>query len=435
MAYSKKPRFNINYILQETGLKADAVRAWERRYRLPQPARSDGGQRLYSEYDLQILLWLIKRQKEGMRISQAVAYWHELNGKGIDPLSSPSKDSQQSALQSSSGANDNLEELQEQWLKFSFQYDEINAEQILTQAFAQYPVHDVCGELILPGLKKVGELWNKGEISVQQEHFTSEIAARKLQTLISSAPNPVHNQRILLGNPPGENHTIGLLMMALLLKNRGWPIIYLGGNVPLDDLLNTVNESNVDLAVMNASRLITSAALLEAIQILAKNGTPSAFSGWIFSQSEELHKKIPGFYLGNDLCEAVNRVEQLLNNTISVPDIAFQASSYENLILKLHETKPELDNKVLNKMRVQKLEFAPEEIILANDDLVVDIMAALKIGDITHILPNLDWVSKLLVNRNVPEPLFRIYLSIFSESIEEVLGIDAQIILPILKNF
>jgi len=435
MTYSKEPRFNLSYVIRETGLKPDTIRAWERRYGLPLPARSSGRQRLYSEYDLNTLFWLKDRQQEGMRISQAVAYWHELNDKDVDPLGSGSEVSHPAILHSSPDANSNLEELQDQWLNYCFLFDETSAEQILSQAFAQYPVHDVCGELILPGLKKVGELWNKGEISVQQEHFSSEIAARKLQSLISIAPNPVHKKRILLGNPPGENHIIGLLMMALLLKNRGWPIIYLGGNVPLDDLLSTVNDSNVDLTIMSASRLITSAALLEAIQLLAENGTPAAFSGWIFSQSEELDKQLPGLYLGNDLCEAVNKVEQLLNNPISAPEVGYQNDSHERLIQQLHEANLQINNIVLEKISARKLDFDPDQIIKANNDLVADITAALKLGDITHLLPNLGWVSKLLVNRNIPEPSFRIYLSIFAEAIEEVHGSTAQAILPLLKNF
>ena len=83
---SKKPRYNLNLVVQKTGLKADTIRAWERRYQLPQPARSSGGHRLYSDYDIQLIKWLQDRQDEGMRISQAVDYWHELYSSGENPL-------------------------------------------------------------------------------------------------------------------------------------------------------------------------------------------------------------------------------------------------------------------------------------------------------------------------------------------------------------
>ena len=60
------PTYNLGAVIRETGIKADALRAWERRYGLPQPARSAGGQRLYSQRDLEIIKWLIAKQEEIM---------------------------------------------------------------------------------------------------------------------------------------------------------------------------------------------------------------------------------------------------------------------------------------------------------------------------------------------------------------------------------
>ena len=87
---SKKPIYNLNLVLQETGIKADTIRAWERRYHLPQPKRTEGGHRLFSEFDIETIKWLIARQGEGMRISQAVQLWHEIESNGQDPLRSSS---------------------------------------------------------------------------------------------------------------------------------------------------------------------------------------------------------------------------------------------------------------------------------------------------------------------------------------------------------
>ena len=78
--------YNLGSILRETNIKADTLRAWERRYDLPKPARSAGGHRLYSERDLKIIRWLLQRQQEGMRISQAVRLWKSTISAGDDPL-------------------------------------------------------------------------------------------------------------------------------------------------------------------------------------------------------------------------------------------------------------------------------------------------------------------------------------------------------------
>lgn len=434
MEISKKPRYNLNIVVQESGIKADTIRAWERRYGLPSPGRTEGGHRLYSEYDLEILKWLAARQKEGLRISHAVDYWKELIASGEDPLRSLS-DSGAFILSSQvQGVDEAPRQLRELWLESCFSFDETSAEQILSQTFAQYPALTVCTDLILPALQRVGELWQKGEISVQQEHFTTEIATRKLQALISAAPNPVYNQKILLGNPPGEQHTIGLLVMALLLKNRGWPIIYLGGNVPVDDLLDTVKNSNVDLAIMSASRLVTSASLLDAARVLAENGTPVAFSGWVFSQSPEIHALMPGIYLGDDLAAAVNLVEAFLNDPHPVDRTEFKNSEHQSLIQNLQAIIPDLNRYILDKMAARDIRFRADEILAANRDLIADLTAALKIGDPAQLLLNLAWVSDLLAFRNKSDINYQAYIVLFAEGLADILGEEAAPILPIFDH-
>ena len=67
--------YNLKAVVQQTGVKPDTLRAWERRYGLPQPERTAGGHRIYSEEDIEILLWLLSKQAEGLSISRAVKLW------------------------------------------------------------------------------------------------------------------------------------------------------------------------------------------------------------------------------------------------------------------------------------------------------------------------------------------------------------------------
>ncbi len=83
---STTPAFNLKVVLKETGLAADTLRAWERRYGLPMPQRTAGGHRLYSQRDIETIKWLMKRQAEGLSISRAVDLWNEQLASGTDPL-------------------------------------------------------------------------------------------------------------------------------------------------------------------------------------------------------------------------------------------------------------------------------------------------------------------------------------------------------------
>ena len=83
------PRFNLKAVVQQTGLKPDTLRAWERRYGLPTPERSSGGHRLYSKHDVDTLKWLIARQREGLSIKRAVELWRQVESEGRDPPHPP----------------------------------------------------------------------------------------------------------------------------------------------------------------------------------------------------------------------------------------------------------------------------------------------------------------------------------------------------------
>src|SRR5574342_864696 len=83
---STTPAYNLKVVLKETGLTADTLRAWERRYGLPVPERTPGGHRLYSQRDIETIKWLMKRQAEGLSISRAVDLWNEQLSSGVDPL-------------------------------------------------------------------------------------------------------------------------------------------------------------------------------------------------------------------------------------------------------------------------------------------------------------------------------------------------------------
>jgi DNA-binding transcriptional MerR regulator len=137
------PTFNLKVVLRETGIKPDTLRAWERRYGLPEPQRTSGGHRLYSQRDIDIIKWLIARQDEGLSISKAVKLWRSLKEEGNDPLYMAAYQTADTpALTTTTSSN--FSEIRQNWIQACLRFDEPSAERILTQAFAIYPVAMVC---------------------------------------------------------------------------------------------------------------------------------------------------------------------------------------------------------------------------------------------------------------------------------------------------
>src|SRR5215216_6933900 len=169
------PAFNLKVVLKETGLTADTLRAWERRYGLPVPQRSAGGHRLYSQRDIETIKWLMKRQAEGLSISRAVDLWNEQTASGTDPLAA-AQQATSTTLPIPYQPDTTLGTLRARWIEACMDFSESAAEQTLNHAFSMFPVEAVCLEVLQKGLSEVGERWYQNLSTVQQEHFASALA-------------------------------------------------------------------------------------------------------------------------------------------------------------------------------------------------------------------------------------------------------------------
>ncbi|HRJ76070.1 MAG TPA: MerR family transcriptional regulator, partial [Anaerolineales bacterium] len=137
---SKIPAFNLKAVLRETGLAADTLRAWERRYGLPKPQRTGGGHRLYSQYDIETIKWLMTRQSEGLSISRAVDLWNEISASGADPLAGSGTLGINNASTSPNTNETTMSALRTEWVSACLNFNEIQAEQTLNRAFSMFQI-------------------------------------------------------------------------------------------------------------------------------------------------------------------------------------------------------------------------------------------------------------------------------------------------------
>ena len=341
-ATDTSPTYNLGAIIQETGLNADTLRAWERRYNLPQPARSEGGQRLYSPRDLEILKWLIARQEEGLRISQAARLWHNQISSGIDPLGKMK--TQDFPVSTPLVSGKNLESIKSQWVSACMNFNEVIAEQILSEAFSQYPPETVCFEVLFAGLSDIGKAWYQGEITVQQEHFASALIARRLNSLIAGAPPPTLPERIVVATPPNEEHTLSTLLITYLMRRRGWNVIFLGPNVPIDNFRKTIESLQPNLVLLTAQQLHTAASLLDLAEALDELELKLVFGGLVFNNNSHLRENFPGIFLGEKLDKVVSNVEFELN---APPDIFRTTKKFRSYLLEQFRSElPRIENRI-----------------------------------------------------------------------------------------
>ncbi len=425
---SKEPAYNLKVVVREAGVKPDTLRAWERRYGLPNPQRTPGGHRLYSQYDIEMIKWLIERQEEGLRINRAVDLWRSLEASGQDPLDamlSAVQVAQPGPLEILSGAT--LDEMREKWIAACMDFDEGSAENILAQAFARYPQETVVLELLRKGVSEIGKRWFTNKNTIQQEHFASALAMRRLNALLAAAPAPTRKQKILIGCPSGENHEFSPLLVALLLRYRGWPVIYLGTNVPISQLDSTITSSRPDLVIFTAQQLQTAANLYEVARFLAAENLALAYGGLVFNKNPQLRERIPGIFLGESIDQVVQSVESLFSRPVELPVVEPISIDYQEALAEYRDKQPSVE--VYLWERFQENGMKANHMELANQFLRHDIEAGLILGDLNLLNSEMNWVHNLLLHHDIPAELLPNYMALYQQALEQTMDERGRIII------
>jgi methanogenic corrinoid protein MtbC1 len=412
---STTPAFNLKVVLKETGIAADTLRAWERRYGLPMPQRSAGGHRLYSQRDIETIKWLMKRQEDGLSISRAVDLWNEQLSSGTDPLAGVVPTA--AALPSPSQSPDTtLDTLRAQWVEACLNFSEYSAEQVLNQAFSLFPIESVCLDVLQKGMSEIGKRWYENRASVQQEHFASALAMRRLDALLNASPAPTRQHTVLVGCPPEEWHAFTPLLLALLLRRRGLNVIYLGADIPADQFTDTIKNIKANLVVLVAQQLATASTLQRTAQALSSQNLSVAFGGRIFNIHDGLPACIPGYFLGPDLLSALDQIEGLLSRKIRMPQPRAASPLYVAAYQAFVSQRGQIE--LTLRESIEDLHLAPADLQTGIHFLGENITAALQLGDMSYVSAEVDWLNVLLQFHDAQPGQLIHFLQAYSESLK-----------------
>jgi len=418
------PVYKLSTVVERTGLKVDTIRAWERRYGLPRPQRTPGGHRLYSRRDIATLQWLAARLDEGMRISAAVELWHELSAQERERLAATS-------LLGTTPSSP-LEGVRTAWLNACLIFDEVAAEQVLNQAFALHDVEQVCLEVLGRGLQQVGEQWYRNQISVQQEHFATELAVRYLHALIRATPPPTRPETVLTATPSGERHSVPALLLTLLLRRRGLRVLYLGTDVPIERLHTVLEDASPAVLVLSAQMLSSASALLDIARAALESGIPVGYGGRIFNILPQLRERIPGYFLGETLEIGLAGIEMLIGENLPMPEGVpaeeVSAAAAEALVRAGDAIAFDV------KRRMTPLNIGATALDTALRFTHQQLLAALSLGDINFMQGELAWVEGLLEHRQIDPALLPAFWRAFRDAVLQHTGTQGQVIADWLAN-
>lgn len=223
-------RLRIGEVARRTGLSPDVLRAWERRYGIPRPDRTRGGFRLYPVEEVERLVRMRALVASGLapaEAAQAVSTLSPASGTEGPPL----------------------RELTEALERALERFDEGAAQAAIDRLLASFGLETVLAEALLPVLRRLGDRWASGEITVAQEHFAASLIRGRLMGLAVGWGNG-SGPLALLACPEGELHDLGLLILGVSLGRRGWRIVFLGADTPIPTLAETAEELRPDAVVV-----------------------------------------------------------------------------------------------------------------------------------------------------------------------------------------
>jgi len=255
----------IGELARRTGVKPDLLRAWEQRYGLLQPSRSEGGFRLYTDLDERRVRRTAELISGGLSAGEAARM--ALTGD-VDSAVRP-QDAAQPLLQDLAG-----------WFAGALdRLDGESANATFDALLATFSVEVVLRDVVLAYLRDLGDRWATGGASVAQEHFASNIIRGRLMGLArgwgaGSGPS------VVLACPPGEAHEFGLIIFGIAVARRGWRVTFLGADTPIasvQDAVRSLQPALVVLAVSTGERARAHARSLRELASLA----PVALGGAI----------------------------------------------------------------------------------------------------------------------------------------------------------
>ena len=259
----------IGELARRTGASPELLRAWERRYGLLRPTRSQGGFRLYTAADEERIRRMREYLGRGLAAAEAarLAVDAETPGPG-DETTTPAA----LAPDTTAAAPPPLQATTRELAGALDRFDEEQAHAVLDQLLAAYRIETILRDLLIPYLHDLGERWARGEVSVAQEHFASNLLRGRLLGL-ARGWGQGHGPTAVLACLPGEQHDLGLIAFGITLYRRGWRIIYLGPDTPIATLRQATDSLAPDLVVLSGTVPEPFAAHADAIADLAHRTT------------------------------------------------------------------------------------------------------------------------------------------------------------------
>ena len=228
----------ISVVSERTGLSRDVLRVWERRYAAVEPMRTPGGQRLYSNDNINRFRLLAAATKHGRNISQVAGLTTDALQRLVTedeaerPEPVPTFDEQAHT------------ERVEAAMQHTRAFDGSALDRELRRTIARHGIPVFLNDVVPALMHRVGSDWQAGRLSIAHEHLASATVIAIILEATRSVPEAPGAPKLLVATPANERHAVGAALAAAAAALDGWTIVYLGVDVPAGDIVAAAVASN-----------------------------------------------------------------------------------------------------------------------------------------------------------------------------------------------
>jgi MerR family transcriptional regulator, light-induced transcriptional regulator len=286
-------KYTANEVEERTGVPATTLRQWERRYGVPKPERARSGYRLYSDADMHDIRAIKAHITDGVPASRAAEMVRDARpvpDEGPRPLT----------------------DLRLALVEALVALDEERAELVLAEAHAIHVVDDVVLEVMRGAIVDIGTLWHDGAVTTATEHFASGFLQGRLRQLMSFAGHARSGPAVLVACAPHEQHEIGAMMLAVMLRRSGFQVYYVGANTPVEDLAAMAARLRPAAVAISASSVDAVHGLFGRREHLGGMAPVLAFGGSGFNADPRRAELLGGVFLADNVKEGVARLHDLI---------------------------------------------------------------------------------------------------------------------------
>lgn len=255
------PGLPLRLVVSRTGLKPETIRAWERRYGAVHPARTPGGTRMFSEEDVARLLHLKALRDRGRGLTSIAKLSTERLAEMVDA-------ERERAPATTAQAPPPLNDAQRAYLESIEQLDARSAAAQLRSMTENLGNVQLLVQVAIPIMWNVGQRWNQGTLGIAAEHLVSAQLRRLLLGRLDELESPPDAPKLLFTTPAGQPHEFGIVAGSVAAKEAGFDVLYLGPELPSEEIIWAVAQSKADVLVLSVIRRMSEEEMVQVERLV-----------------------------------------------------------------------------------------------------------------------------------------------------------------------